>query len=72
MPRILWSDAAESFLLRAAPTEAERIFTAVEEMATARRGFVRRMQDGAGTLGFYMTGYLVLSTSTPMGRSAST
>jgi hypothetical protein len=60
MARIVWSDAAESFLLGAPPTEAERIFAAIEQMANARRGFVRRMQDGAGTLGLYLTGYVIL------------
>ncbi|MBX3191458.1 MAG: hypothetical protein KF819_30970 [Labilithrix sp.] len=39
---------------------AERIFAAVEEMSTARRGFVRRMLDGAGTLGLYLPAHVVL------------
>ena len=60
MARVVWSDAAESFLLAAAPSEAERIFAAVEEMAAHRRGFVRRMSEPPQTFGLYITGYVVL------------
>jgi hypothetical protein len=46
MGRVAWSAAAESFLLTASPTDAERIFNAVERMSQARVGFVRNMLDG--------------------------
>lgn len=60
MARVVGSDAAESFLLGAPPSEAERIFTAVEEMAEQQRGFVRRMPEPPRTFGLYIDGYVVL------------
>ena len=62
MARVVWSTDAESFLLTASPTDAERIFNAVEEMSTAHRGFVRNMLDGEGTLGLYVSEFIVLFT----------
>jgi hypothetical protein len=51
MTRTVWSDVAEASLLELPPSEAMGIFEAVEKMVTLRRGFVRDMLDGTGTLG---------------------
>jgi uncharacterized protein (AIM24 family) len=62
MARVIWSATAESFLLTATPMDAEFVFDAVEQMATSRRGFVRNMLDGEGTLGLYVGRFIVLFT----------
>ena len=57
---ITWSDEAEQSLLGMTPSDADAVFTAVEQLATTRRGFVRDMLDGTGVHGVYVGAYVVL------------
>lgn len=62
MARVVWSVTAESFLLSTPPSLAEELFEAVERMATAGRGFVRRMSEDPPVWGLNVAHHLVIFT----------